>query len=404
VTGTSNSATRNRAPRTGVTLTGALPASVLPASGEIGPGVPAFAVRPGYRVTLVAENIDNLRFMEFDDKGTLYVSQPGRGAIVTLRPGTDGKYTQAAEFVTGRQRVHGMSFHNGWLWFAQSGAIHRGRDTNNDGKADEVVTVLTDEQLPSGGGHWWRSLLVTDQHIFTSIGDSGNITDQRDTDRQKVWRYNLDGSGKTLWASGIRNTEKLRLRPGTSEVWGADHDSDEFGARLREGKKNPNTRYDPLTDVMPPCEFNHYEEGKFYGHPFVVGNRIPRLEFYDRPDILELIANTTPPAWSLGAHWAPNGWTFLSKNYFPGHQGDAFIACHGSWNASAPAGYRIERVLFDPATQRPYGAQAVVSTVGSNGEVLDRPVDCVEAPDGTVLFSCDSRRIFRISRAGAIAR
>jgi hypothetical protein len=53
-------------------------------------------VRPGYRVTLVAENIQDLRFMEFDDKGTLYVSQPGRGAIVTLRPGSDGKYTQSA--------------------------------------------------------------------------------------------------------------------------------------------------------------------------------------------------------------------------------------------------------------------------------------------------------------------
>jgi glucose/arabinose dehydrogenase len=359
-------------------------------------------VRPGYRVTVAAESIQDLRFMEFDDKGTLYVSQPGRGAIVTLRLGTDGKYTQVGEFVTGRQRVHGMSFHNGWLWFAQSGAVHRGRDTNNDGKADEVVTVLGDDQLPSGGGHWWRSLVVNDTHFFTSIGDSGNINDETATDRQKVWRYNHDGSGKTLWSSGVRNTEKLRLRPGTNEVWGADHDSDEFGAPLRAGKKNPNTRYDPLTDVMPPCEFNHYEEGKFYGHPFVVGNRIPRLEFYDRADILELVANTTPPAWSLGAHWAPNGWTFLSKNYFPGHQGDAFIACHGSWNASNPVGYRVERVLFDPVTQRPYGSQAIVSTLSSDGNVLDRPVDCVEAPDGTVLFSTSgSRRIFRISRAGA---
>jgi phage protein D len=67
-------------------------------------------VRPGYRVTVAAESIQDLRFMEFDDKGTLYVSQPGRGAIVTLRLGTDGKYTQVGEFVTGRQRVHGNEF------------------------------------------------------------------------------------------------------------------------------------------------------------------------------------------------------------------------------------------------------------------------------------------------------
>jgi hypothetical protein len=74
---------------------------VLPTSGEVGPGVPAFVVRPGYRVTVAAESIPDLRFIEFDDKGTLYVSQPGRGAVVTLRLGADGKYTQIAEFVTG---------------------------------------------------------------------------------------------------------------------------------------------------------------------------------------------------------------------------------------------------------------------------------------------------------------
>jgi glucose/arabinose dehydrogenase len=149
---------------------------------------------------------------------------------------------------------------------------------------------------------------------------------------------------------------------------------------------------------MPPCEFNNYREGEFYGHPFVVGNRIPRIEFHNREDILELVAKTTPPAWSLGAHWAPNGWTFLSRGTFPGHQGDAFIACHGSWNSSTPVGYRVERVMFDRVTGKPFGSQMIVSTLSSSNQVLDRPVDCVEAPDGTILFSSNhSKRIFRIS-------
>jgi hypothetical protein len=56
-----------------------------PTAGVRGPGVPEFWVRPGYRVDLVAENLGNARFMEFDDKGTLYLSRPQRGDILALR-------------------------------------------------------------------------------------------------------------------------------------------------------------------------------------------------------------------------------------------------------------------------------------------------------------------------------
>ena len=374
-------------------------AAVITARAEVGPNVPAFDVRPGYRVTLAADNLGEARFMEFDDKGTLYLSQPNRGAIVSLRDKDgDGTYETRADFVTDKKTVHGLCWKNGWLWFSQSGSIHKARDTNGDGKADETVTVIPDGQLPSGGGHWWRSLLVTDDSIFTSIGDDGNANDHTGDDREKIWRYNLDGSNKRLWSSGLRNTEKLRLRPGTQEVWGADHGSDNYGKPLGEG----GDKGQPVTNLIPPEEFNHYVEGGFYGHPFIVGKHLPRLEYKDRPDILELAAKTIPPAWEGGAHWANNGFCFLTKDYFPGHQGDAFIAYHGSWNRIPKGGYRVERILFDKVTGEPYGSQRIVSTLGANGDdVLARPTDCVEAPDGTVLFSSDQgARIYRISKAG----
>ena len=41
----------------------------------------------------------------------------------------------------------------------------------------------------------------------------------------------LKGKDKKLWCSGIRNTEKLVIRPGTDEIWGMDHGSDWFGKR-----------------------------------------------------------------------------------------------------------------------------------------------------------------------------
>lgn len=207
------------------------------------------------------------------------------------------RYEVVNTFVAGYPTVHGMHFADGWLWFAQTGAIHKARDTNSDGKADEVQTVIPEGQLPRGGGHWWRPVLATDRYIYTAIGDAGNINDETETERQKIWRFNKDGTGKTLFASGIRNTEKLRLRPGTNEVWGVDHGSDWFGRTLGERPQ----QFQPITDHNPPDELNHYEEGKFYGHPFITGNKLPRIEYQNRKDIVELADKTVPPAWSFGA-------------------------------------------------------------------------------------------------------
>jgi glucose/arabinose dehydrogenase len=356
--------------------------------------VPPFDVRPGYTVTLAADKLEESRFIEFGAAGELYLSQPGPGKILTLldKDG-DGSFETRAEFLTDKPTVHGLHFYDGWLWWTQSGAVGRSRDTTGDGVADETEIIVAD--LVSGGGHWWRSILVTPEGFYTSIGDSGNINDETATDRQKIWKYTRDGKERTLFASGLRNTEKLRLRPGTTEVWGADHGSDWYGRPWgdKQGRQ-------PITDSIPPEEFNHYVQDGFYGHPFVVGNKLPRIEFANRDDIIELAEKTVPPAWAGGAHWANNGFTFLSKDAFPDHAGDAIIAYHGSWNSRRRVGYCVQRILFDDVTGLPYGSLTLVSCLGGRDkqQVLARPCDVAEAPDGSILFTdSQGKRIFRIS-------
>lgn len=363
--------------------------------GGAAAGGTQFRVRSGYVCTDAAPDVPGARFLEVDGRGTLYVSRPRPwGDILALRDEDgDGVYEKRTAFVTDRPSVHGLYWRDGWLWFTTTGTVEKARDTDGDGVADEMVAVIPRGELPAGGGHWWRSLLVTDDAIYTSIGDGGNISDQRDTERQKIWRFDLEGKNKTLFASGIRNTEKLRLRPGTTEVWGIDHGSDWFGRPLGDTQGNH-----PVTDVYPPDELNHYVEGGFYGHPFVVGDRIPRYEYQDREDIHELAARTITPAWNFGAHWAGNGFCFVDPavNERTGglpadHGGDLFAAMHGSWNSSRPVGYCVARVLFDPETGRPYGLLKIVDTLEpATGRPLARPVDCVQAPDGSIIWSSDA--------------
>lgn len=375
------------------------------------PEVAKFTVREGYTVDVAVDGLKGARFMEFDAAGRLYISRPRVGDVIVLTD-TDGNgyYEDRATFVTGLQSVHGLCFHKGWMYFTTSGTIQKARDTDGDGKADDIEVVVGEDKQPSGGTHWWRSILVTDDAIYTSIGDSGNITDESTTDRQKIWKWNHSGTEKTMFASGVRNTEKLRLRPGTTEIWGVDHGSDMFGTQFGE------TDSSPITDHNPPCEFNKYVEGGFYGHPFLVGNRVPRQEFKERTDLVVFAEYTRVPEWCFGAHWAPNGFCFIDPalnartGALPADaSGDAFVAFHGSWNSSVRVGYQVARVLFDKDAKlggSPKGLETIVSTRTPDGaEVFGRPVDCVQAPDGSVLWSDDlTGKVYRVRAAKPAAK
>lgn len=383
--------------------------------GSTGENVPAFAVRRGYRVELAADDLAEARFMVFGDNGTLYLSQPREEKVVALRDeNDDGVFEKKTDFVTDQSNVHSMDFVDGWLWYTSSadGALRKARDTNGDGEADEVQTVIDPSRsesdgIPAGGGHAFRGVLVEpDQEgggrVLITVSDPQNMTSELDTDRKTVFAFDLDGSNRRVFAKGIRNTEKLRHRIAadgseTDEVWGADHGSDNFGRAYGDNRESQ-----PITDLNPPDELNHLEEGKFYGHPYLMADRTPRPEYVDRDDLHELAAKTVPAAWSYVAHSATNGFCFAgpkAAELFGDESmtGDLFQAQHGSWNRSTPVGYSVNRVLFDEMTGRPYGELKIVDCHDSEGRPEARPVDCVEAPDGSILFTCDStQRIYRI--------
>ena len=339
------------------------------------------------------------RFIQLSEDGkTLYVSQGHEGVILALtEPDANGVYQKIAKFVKDKPSVQGMCPHDGWLYFSQAseGSISRARDTNGDGVADDVETICPPGTLPKGGGHPFEGLLVTDKNIYATSSDPTNMTDDLTSDRKTIYVFDADGKNKKVFCTGIRNTEKLRYRPGTTEIWGFDHGTDNFGKTFGEKQGDQ-----PITDLIPPEEFNLYVQDGFYGHPYLVGPRIPRPEYSKRPDLIQLADKTTPPEWLVHAHWAVLGFTFIEKDYFPGFKGDCVFCSHGSWNSTKPVGACVQRVLFDQVTGKPYGSLTLVDCVLPNGRRGARPVDAAEAPDGTILFSSDEPAgLYRISKS-----
>src|SRR4051794_13308106 len=76
------------------------------AKGTKGEGVPNFAVRTGYKVTLALGSVTNARFMEFDANGILYMSHPDSGTITSFKYKPDGTCEKIADDVTRKSTVH----------------------------------------------------------------------------------------------------------------------------------------------------------------------------------------------------------------------------------------------------------------------------------------------------------
>ena len=95
------------------------------------------------------------------------------------------------------------------------------------------------------------------------------------------------------------------------------------------------------------------------------------------------------PVWRYKAHIAPLGMRFYTGQQFPEHYyKQLFVAQHGSWNRSVPQGYQVALVKFSQG--EPFSEQAFISGwLTASGQVLGRPVDVLQMPDGSLLVSDD---------------
>ena len=88
-------------------------------------------VREGYKLTIVQKDIQKPRQMQMNTEGVLFVSLPDEGQIKACRDKDgDGYFETVTTFIKGHPKVHGVNWHNGWLWFAESGAIFKARDSS----------------------------------------------------------------------------------------------------------------------------------------------------------------------------------------------------------------------------------------------------------------------------------
>ncbi len=370
------------------------PTTVVEAPEGRRPTVPS-----GFAVDVFADDLEHARVMALAPNGDVFLAESRRGLVTVLRDQDgDGRAETRSTFLKDLNRPFGLAFLAGHLYVGMNDALVRvpyepGQLTASAQPerlaalppSDRAIDRATAERLniplnqTRGYNHWTRNVIAhpDGQRLYVTVGSATNATPDEDPERAAILEFNPDGTGRRVFASGLRNPVGLAFHPETGALWTAVNERDQLG------------------DDVPPDFLTSVKPGGFYGWPYsYIGANLDPTVTPQRPD---LVAAAIAPEVLLPAHSAALGVLFYTGTQFPSeYRRDAFVALHGSINRSRLSGYEVVRVPFaagQPAGPSEPFLSGFVVRDDDEKEVWGRPVGLLELPDGSLLVSDDGGNV-----------
>lgn len=330
----------------------------------------------GFEISLYA-SVPGARSLALGPNGTVFVGTRSQGKVYALTARRD--YSGAAEVVTiakGLNEPNGVAFREDSLYVAEISRILR-YDNIAERLRSPPEPVVINDRYPRDKAHGWKFIAFgPDGLLYVPVGAPCNICKPDKDIYASITRVRPDGTGREIFARGIRNTVGFDWHPVTKELWFTDNGRDWMG------------------DNEPPDELNRAPRaGMNFGFPYCHGGDIPDPK-YDKG---HHCSDFVPPEMKLGPHVAALGMRFYTGRMFPaGYRNQIFIAEHGSWNRSTPIGYRITLVRLEKNRAVKY--EIFAEGWLQSGKAWGRPVDVLVMPDGSLLVSDDhAGAVYRIS-------
>lgn len=333
----------------------------------------------GFKIEVFAE-VENARSMVMSPSGVLYIGNRNGDKVYAVKD-TDGDFKADKKWViaSGLNMPNGVAFKDGDLYVAEVSRILKYSDIESK-LANPPAPQIINDKYPTDTHHGWKYIAFgPDGKLYVPVGAPCNICESKDEVYASITRINPDGSGREIFASGVRNTVGFTWHPVTKELWFTDNGRDWLG------------------NDIPPCELNRApKSGLHFGYPYCHGGTIKDPEFGSKRPCGDFVI----PAQNLGPHTAPLGIKFYTGNMFPAmYKNQAFIAEHGSWNRDKRIGYRVSMVKVENNTKAiSYETFASGWLDDETQKVWGRPVDVLVLNDGSMLVSDDQAGVvYRIS-------
>lgn len=333
---------------------------------------------PGFKIEVFAE-VDNARSLAMSPSGIIYVGNRSNDKVYAVKD-SDGDMKADKRWViaSGLDMPNGVAFKDGDLYVAEATRIIKFPGIENK-LSDPGQPVVINDSYPKQEGHGWKYIAFgPDGKLYVPVGAPCNICEPKEDIYASITRINADGSGREIFAKGIRNTVGFTWHPQTKELWFTDNGRDMMG------------------DDVPNCELNvATKSGMHFGYPYCHEGSVKDPDFGNKRPCSEF----TPPVQKMGPHVAPLGLKFYTGNMFPQiYQNQLIVARHGSWNRSKKSGHDV--VLVKLQGNKSLGLETFASgwLDDATQKVWGRPVDVLLLPDGSLLVSDDQANvIYRIS-------
>jgi len=333
---------------------------------------------PGFHVEVVSSKVPGARFIAVAPNGDVIVSETTRGRVVAIRAGAAAD-EEPTVILDGVELPHGLAFRGDDLYVATWSGVLKGRYVRRSQLKPK--TLVSD--MPESGDHNDRALaLAGDGTIYVSSGSDCNVCVEPNPRLATLLRYDADGRNGTIYASGLRNASGLAF-DARGVLWAVVNQRDNVGPSQ------------DVTDNLPPDELIRIKSKANYGWPYCYPShhmRLPNPEF----DNTKLCKDSPPADFEIQAHSAPLGIQFYEGKSFPSrYRGAAFVALHGSWNRSSPAGDKVVAIFF--RNGQPESIEDFVTGwLQPNGWYAGRPVGVAVARDGSLYISDDSGFVFKV--------
>lgn len=284
------------------------------------------------------------RFLAWGPDSVLFVANMTGGNILAMPDkNRDGVADTVIIAATGFATGHDVRFWHDTMYVSQlAGVVKLWRSSGTGYVYDQRRTLIDKSTLSyQTGGHVTRTLVIDTVHarLFVNVGSRANAEREMTAGRERalIEVYDMDGTNRRIYATGIRNSVGMTLHPRTGRLWANNNGSD------NQGNDVPGEWIDLVRD------------GGFYGHPLSYAYRqffnFTRQGYTSIPPITSadtaLVNSTVPPAALITSHSAPMAMQFSHDGLPEEFRHGAFVVLRGSWNRQPATGSKVVFLTFD---------------------------------------------------------